>query len=239
LIDNRNKSYTLSKQAIQKLTDRKFGIGADGLMLIENDDHTDFKMIYYNADGSQSLCGNGSRCAIHFAQSLGIIRDKTIFETTDGIHNAFLEGEKIHFELHDVDEIKILNEREFFVNTGSPHHIVLVDSYDSVDVVKEGSKIRNSASYPEGTNVNFVKIEKDQIFVRTYERGVEDETLSCGTGVVASAIAVSLKGFDSPIRVNTPGGNLTVSFIKKDDESLKSIYLARPEKMVYSGIIDI
>ncbi len=238
LIDNRQKVFPKDTSLIKKLTDRKFGIGADGLMLIEDDPQADFKMIYYNSDGSQSLCGNGSRCAVDFARSLGIIRDKTQFTTTDGVHEASIHG-WVHFQLHPVDDV-IQAKDHFFIHNGSPHHMIFCENVEAIDVVKLGSEIRYSEEYhPDGTNVNFVEILDDKIKVRTYERGVEDETLSCGTGVVASALAASFKGLSSPVDVETQGGNLSVSFEKDPDNCFKNIYLAGPVERVFEGEIEI
>lgn len=239
LIDNRNQFFSLSKQHIQKLTDRRFGIGADGLMLIENEGTSDFKMTYFNADGSQSLCGNGSRCAVDFARSLGLINDSTSFLTTDGIHKAHFEDGNIHFQLYDVSEVEIINKNEIFIHTGSPHHMVFVKNVDEVDIIKEGAAIRNSEKYPKGTNVNFVQINRDDIKVRTYERGVENETLSCGTGVTAAAIASTKFGVKSPVHVKTLGGSLIVTFDQKSASEFKNIYLAGPATKVFEGKIEI
>lgn len=239
IIDNRQSFFPKDDPSlIPRLCDRKFGIGADGLMLIEEDDKSDFQMIYYNADGSKSLCGNGSRCSVDFAKELGIISENTMFETTDGQHNAFFKDGWVYFQLRDVDGLK-QNEGSFFIENGSPHHVEFVNDVESVDVVGLGSAIRNSEQYkPNGTNVNFAEIEGDVIKVRTYERGVENETLSCGTGVTAVALAASFKGQTSPIHIETPGGSLSVSFIKTG-ESFTNIYLAGPATKVFSGEIAI
>lgn len=241
MIDDRKELFpTDNAQVIGYLCDRKMGVGADGVILIQNHPTLDFRMIYYNPDGSKSLCGNGSRCAIAFAQALGIIQDKTIFETTDGIHDAFIEGDIFHFHLHDVEKIDDITDSEAFINTGSPHHVQFVDDVNEVDIIPQGSSIRYSEKYaPAGTNVNFVELVSDAIKVRTYERGVEGETLSCGTGVTACAIAASFKNYDSPVQVETKGGNLTVSFTKTDSGKYENIYLAGPAKKVFEGTIEV
>jgi diaminopimelate epimerase len=240
IIDNREGIFPNSIEIIQKLTDRRFGIGADGLMLIEKHPTLDFRMRYYNVDGSESLCGNGSRCAIKYAQQLGIIDNQTKFETTDGEHKASIKDDIVSFELHDLSEVLKVGE-DYFINNGSPHHMTFVDDTSVVDVSAEGRKIRNSISYqPDGTNVNFVQIlSETEISVRTFERGVEDETLSCGTGVTASAIAANLEGLESPIRIQTLGGQLSVSFEKEGDDNYHNIFLSGPATFVYEGKIEI
>lgn len=239
LIDNRENVFPGDIETIKKLTDRKFGIGADGLILIEKDSLTDFRMVYYNADGSQSLCGNGSRCAVDFARSLGLISAKTTFETTDGIHQAFFREERIYFQLHDVDKIEKISEQEYFIDTGSPHHIRFVSSIEDTDVVTTGAEIRYSEKYPNGANINFVEKENGFIRVRTYERGVENETLSCGTGVTAAALASALEGYSSPVNIKTTGGELTVTFEQVSPSEFKNIYLAGPAQKVFEGKVEI
>lgn len=240
IVDNRTDIFPTDVLTIQKLTDRKFGIGADGLMLIENHPTHDFRMKYYNADGSESLCGNGSRCAIKYAQKLGIIDTFTTFETTDGVHTARIKGDTVHFELHDLSGIQKLGE-DYFINNGSPHHISFVADNSTVDVYQEGKKIRHDVKYhPAGTNVNFVEIISDsKISVRTYERGVENETLSCGTGVTAAALAASDQGLNPPIFIQTKGGELSVDFVKAENDSFKQIFLSGPATFVFEGKIEI
>ena len=239
LIDNREGLFPRNDlNLIKKLCDRKFGIGADGLMLIQSAKDADFQMVYFNADGSESLCGNGSRCSIHFARTLGIIDDHTAFITTDGAHQAFFKEDWVHFQLHDINSVQEQGE-DYFVENGSPHHIQFVDDLEHCDVVTTGREIRFSEQYqPSGTNVNFVQIESEGISVRTYERGVEDETLSCGTGVTAAAIVAAMKGMRSPIRIKTRGGKLQVTF-EKDGDTFKNIFLAGPATPVFKGKIEI
>lgn len=240
MVDNRDLSFPKKNlEIIRKITDRKFGVGADGLILIEEDSETDFRMIYFNGDGSQSLCGNGSRCAVAFAKKLGIISKETRFITTDGIHQAYFKNDWVYFQLHDIQNVEASGDH-FFIDNGSPHHIQFVSDVESINVFEEGSKIRNSSAYaPNGTNVNFVQLGKDQLFVRTFERGVEDETLSCGTGVTASAIAASFKGFASPIDIITRGGTLSVVFRKTKDQVFEGVYLAGPATHVFDGDIEL
>ncbi len=241
MIDDRSGSFPFDNTGvIGFLCDRKMGIGADGVILIQNHPTLDFRMIYYNPDGSKSLCGNGSRCAIAFAEALGIIKDKTTFETTDGVHNAFIEGDTYHFHLHDIEFSEDADARDVFLDTGSPHHVQFVEDVAAVDIVSQGSSIRYSDKYaPSGTNVNFVEPTDQGIKVRTYERGVENETLSCGTGVTASALAASIKGFESPVSVETQGGLLQVSFEKSNTNHYQNIYLAGPAKKVFEGVVEV
>ncbi len=239
MIDDRALVFPMeNKKLIGHLCDRKMGIGADGVILIQNHPDLDFKMVYFNPDGSQSLCGNGSRCAIAFAKALGIIKEKTVFETTDGVHDAFFDGDIVHFHLHDVKEVSQFGQ-DWFINTGSPHYVKIVESTDKVDIIPEGSSIRYSDRFEGGTNVNFVEKTKDGIVVRTYERGVENETLSCGTGVTACAIASSFFNYESPVKVATKGGELTVSFDQTENNTFENIYLAGPAKFVFKGNIEL
>ena len=240
MIDDRENKFPADNAGlISKLCDRKMGIGADGVILIQNHPNLDFRMVYFNPDGSQSLCGNGSRCAIAFAQYLGIIQHKTIFETTDGIHDAYIENDSYHFHLHDVNAIEKKGE-DWFINTGSPHHIRVVEDLWQTDIISIGREIRHSKPYqPDGTNVNFLEKKAHGVAVRTYERGVEDETLSCGTGVTACAIAAGLMEYASPVHVETKGGNLMVSYEKINDHQFENIYLAGPAKKVFEGHIEI
>ncbi|MFY0607375.1 MAG: diaminopimelate epimerase [Cyclobacteriaceae bacterium] len=240
MIDDRAETFPRdNKSLIAHLCDRKMGIGADGVILIQNHPDVDFRMIYFNPDGSESLCGNGSRCAIAFASSLGMISDKTTFETTDGVHDAFMEDDIIHFHLYDVKGISQY-ENDWYINTGSPHHVRLVEDLEEMNIVTPGREIRESEHYaPKGTNVNFVQKLADGISVRTYERGVEDETLSCGTGVTACALVANLLDYESPVSVKTKGGNLTVSYTVTGDQSFENIYLAGPAKKVFEGTMEV
>ncbi|REE05860.1 diaminopimelate epimerase [Marinoscillum furvescens] len=240
MIDDRQRTFPEdNSEVIGFLCDRKMGVGADGVILIQEHPEHDFRMIYYNPDGSKSLCGNGSRCAIAFAKALGMIGDKTVFETTDGVHDAFIQGEIVHFHLHDVNTVEHQGN-DFFIDTGSPHHVQLVEDVAAVEIVSEGSAIRYDEKYsPGGTNVNFLQQQESQISVRTYERGVEGETLSCGTGVTACALAASFLNYESPVSVETKGGQLSVSFEKKGEQHFENIYLAGPAKKVFEGIVEV
>jgi len=240
IVDNRRGiRQAYSTTLIQKLCDRRFGIGADGLMTIEEHRGYDFEMTYYNADGSQSLCGNGSRCAVHLAQALGIIAKKAYFLTTDGPHHASIKEDSIHLQLQDVSDIQTL-PGGYVLNTGSPHYVKQVDNWKNLDVFQAGKKIRDTPPFHKnGINVNFVSLEDgNKIFVRTYERGVEDETLSCGTGAVAAALIAATKGQKSPVTVHTQGGRLQVSFTQKNKNHFTKIHLIGPARMVFRGVID-
>lgn len=241
VIDNRKKTFNPENHALIKhLCNRKFGIGADGLILIQDHEEYDFEMVYFNADATQSMCGNGARCAVHYANSLRIIDDSTYFLATDGPHEATLKGGLIYLKMADVLEVKEIGE-DLFINTGSPHYLCFIDDVINFDVVTAGRKIRNSESFiKEGTNVNFIEqVGDNEIFVRTYERGVEDETLSCGTGVTAASLAGSKKGLKSPVKLKTLGGELQVSFTKVDENSFTDVYLIGPAEMVFVGNIVI
>jgi diaminopimelate epimerase len=249
LINNLAGKHSLSKDQIVSICDRKFGVGADGVMLIEKHPSADFKLQYYNSDGSQSLCGNGSRAAVKMAASLGLVNGKATFEAYDGAHDAeIITDGIIRLRMNDVSTIEKLGEREFFINTGSPHHIRFVTAATDYPVFDEGRKIRYSPKYaPGGTNANFVEAQADNtIFVRTYERGVENETLSCGTGVTAAAIAASFLGYSSPVTVQTLGGQLQVEFKARHSDGLSShpdmftdIYLVGPAKLVFEGDLEL
>ncbi len=242
IIDNRKGIFNPDdSRLINKLCNRRFGIGADGLILISEDLYHDFEMKYFNADGYEStMCGNGGRCSADFAIRTGIAGKKLIFKAIDGVHKALSEEGIIRLQMNDVKEYQII-EGNYFINTGSPHYILFKKDLNSVDVNSEGEKIRWSELFaPEGTNVNFVETEESGIYVRTFERGVEEETLSCGTGVTASAIASVLTGhFDTNnINIRTKGGNLSVSF-ELTGNSIHNIWLSGPATFVYEGRIEV
>lgn len=243
MIDNRIGELKLSLEQIKFLCDRRFGIGADGLILLNNKEGYDFEMKYYNADGAESsMCGNGGRCIVQFAYDLGLHKASYYFIAMDGPHEATFETNNwIHLKMKDVNEIKLV-DGNFVVNTGSPHYVKYVDSVKDYPVVDVGRKIRHSKDFnAEGINVNMVEMmDHCIIYVRTYERGVEDETLSCGTGVTASALisAYNESGFNH-IDVETPGGKLTVEFNKISDHSFNDIWLCGPATFVYNGSITI
>jgi diaminopimelate epimerase len=238
MIDNREENIKRDDLAlVRKLCNRRFGVGADGLILIQNHEDSDFEMVYFNADGSMSMCGNGARCAVMFAHDLDIISNNTTFEAIDGRHEAFIKNELVHLKMGKPGPLTTRGE-DRFIDTGSPHHIRFVDDLTSYDIVREGRRIRYGAPYFEvGSNVNFVENKGDKIFVRTYERGVEDETSSCGTGVTAVALALSAKGYSSPVEMQTKGGKLQVSFTENEN-GFDNVYLIGPAKRVFEGIIN-
>lgn len=242
LIDNRqhvvNKNDT---KLIKFLCDRRFGIGADGLILLENHDSLDYKMVYFNSDGNEStMCGNGGRCLASFASQLGIIKDQGAFQAIDGNHKVRIEGELVKLQMQDVENIE-RHGSHIFLNTGSPHHVQFESDLENLDIKKEGAKIRYGKPYnEEGANVNFVrKIDEDVFAIRTYERGVESETLSCGTGVTAAALAMNYNGDTAKnlITLKTEGGDLQVSF-ERVNGSYKNIWLIGPAKLVFKGTIE-
>ena len=242
IIDNRKQLFNPSDNAlIKKLCDRRFGVGADGLILICRSEGYDFEMKYYNSDGYEgSMCGNGGRCSAAFAIRHGIASGKLAFKAVDGVHKAKSEKGLILLGINDVNETSIVNGN-YFINTGSPHYMVFTKDINNLDVSKEGRNLRWADEFrPGGTNVNFIEVLKDGIYVRTFERGVEEETLSCGTGVTASAIASVLSGHSdiSPVSVKTKGGDLSVSF-NISGTKISDIVLTGPATFVFEGEIEI
>lgn len=238
IIDNRQLFFSKNDtKHIAALCDRKFGIGADGLILLENHPTLDFRMVYYNSDGNESsMCGNGGRCLVHFAKFLGIIQNKTTFEAIDGIHEAIILNDIVSLKMNDVESVKIENNN-IFLNTGSPHHVEICNQLDTLDIQNVGAKLRFEKYGNEGANINFVKqIDNDTFSVRTYERGVEGETLSCGTGVTAVAIAMHAiqKTNSGTVILKTPGGDLEVTF-EFNESQYKNIWLKGPAVQVYRG----
>jgi len=239
LIDNRNNEVSfIDKEIISKMCDRHFGIGADGLMLLNNHKKYDFEMDYYNSDGSGStMCGNGGRCIVAFAKKLNIFKETTNFIASDGIHQASINNKGlVNLKMTDVTDFK-KDKDNFIINTGSPHYVIFKDNIKNIDVFLEGKKIRNSNKFiKEGINVNFISENNNVIYIRTYERGVENETLSCGTGSVASAIAYfkKFKPNLKTINLKTQGGNLKISFEEKANK-FKNIYLEGSAKYVFEG----
>lgn len=244
MIDNRQLTFPKNDtNLINTLCDRRFGIGADGLILLENDESTDFRMVYYNSDGNESsMCGNGGRCLVAFARQLGVIDNQATFIATDGLHHATIDEKGIvSLQMKDVDTVEE-HSNHVFLNTGSPHHVELVDDLKIFDVKNEGARIRYSELYGKsGSNVNFVsQLGNDRFAVRTYERGVEDETLSCGTGVTAVAIAMKATGKtdSSAITLDVEGGQLEVSFREKNG-FYTDVFLKGPATFVFNGEINL
>jgi diaminopimelate epimerase len=243
LIDNRLGKISLSAEQVKRLCDRRFGVGADGVMLVEEHPSLAFNLEYYNSDGSQSLCGNGSRAAVQFASTLGMLNGSTSFLAFDGAHDAeLLPSGIVRLRMNEVREVKKTGD-DFFIHTGSPHYIRFVNKVSDYPVIEEGRKIRYSEAFAKqgGTNVNFAELlGNNTIFVRTYERGVEDETLSCGTGVTAAALASAFHACKSPVVVNTRGGNLTVEFNHSPQKNeFTHIYLVGPARKVFEGDLEL
>ncbi|MCF8450952.1 MAG: diaminopimelate epimerase, partial [Taibaiella sp.] len=220
---------------------RHLGIGADGLMLLEMADGYDFRMVYYNADGREStMCGNGGRCITAFAKHLKIINNTAHFIAIDGPHTATINPDgQISLQMKDVSNMDI-RDGYTILNTGSPHYVCWVKDVTTLDVFREGKAIRNSSEFlEEGINVNFTQILGDSISVRTYERGVEDETMSCGTGVTAAAIAATCKSTGAfTTDVDTPGGKLQLSFTKNTPTTAVNVLLIGPAVFVFQGEIN-
>ncbi|MFL0101983.1 diaminopimelate epimerase [Tenacibaculum maritimum] len=242
LVDNRAKIFPKNNtKIISQLCHRHFGIGADGLILLEEDFDTDFRMIYYNADGYEStMCGNGGRCIVAFAHKLGIFQKETSFIAIDGIHYAAIKNTSVSLQMIDVDTIE-MHPNYIFTNTGSPHHVQLVENITDFNVFSEGRKIRNAIYGLEGSNVNFVEqINQNTFRVRTYERGVENETLACGTGVTAVAIGMHTlqKTNANTIHLLVEGGELEVSF-SNEKKLYSNIFLTGKATFVFTGTIDI
>lgn len=243
ILDNRNWSYTaLTVERVKFLCDRRFGIGADGLMLLNTKSGYDFEMKYYNSDGRESsMCGNGGRCLVKFAHDLGIHKDEYYFIATDGPHQAEIDDDGVvSLKMKDVTGIRDYHN-DFILDTGSPHYVKMVTDVMDYDVYRKGMEIRYSSEFSKpGINVNFVEQKKvDEIIVRTYERGVEDETLSCGTGVTACALACyhNEMGYND-VRVITKGGRLTVEFDRVGENAFENIWLCGPAQRVYEGNIE-
>lgn len=241
MIDNRSTTYlTRSDTAtIRLLCDRKFGVGADGLILLQNLEGYDFEMVYFNADGNESsMCGNGGRCITAFAAQLGIIEEKAFFLAIDGDHEAIIRSDGwVNLKMGDVEQVE-QGDDAYILNTGSPHYVAFVEDLDDINVFENGQAIRYSARFKaEGINVNFVEKTAKGLHVATYERGVEDETLSCGTGVTAAALAYSLEqgGELNRIAVDSKGGALEVLFTQTDRKQFKDIWLCGPAKRVFEG----
>lgn len=242
ILDNREGNIQLSKEQVAFLCDRHFGIGSDGLMLLNKHESYDFEMVYYNADGALgTMCGNGGRCLTKFAFDKGIQANKYNFIASDGEHQAVIdENGWIHLKMIDVQEVSIVHEATV-LNTGSPHYIKPVSGLSNYDVFTEGKKIRYNETYNKvGINVNFVEWNENELFVRTYERGVENETFSCGTGVTAAAIAMSAETFGhQETKIRTLGGSLLIKFNKVNTQNYNNVWLCGPASLVFEGQITI
>jgi diaminopimelate epimerase len=244
ILDNRKGEYAgLTTGQINFICDRRFGIGADGLMLLNEKPGYDFEMKYYNADGRESsMCGNGGRCLVKFAYHMGIRKNVYRFMAVDGEHEAEIDADgTVSLKMVDVHQIKEYHG-DYILNTGSPHYVKVVSDVAELDVFKEGREIRNSNNFAkEGINVNFVQQKSEhEIIVRTYERGVEDETWSCGTGVTAAALACyhNENGYND-VTVHTKGGKLVVEYDRLDEDNYKNIFLCGPAQKVFEGDVEI
>ena len=247
LIDDRSELFDIGdEKLIRFLCDRRFGIGADGLMLLRQSDHFDFKMVYFNSDGREgSMCGNGGRCIVAFARDMAVIDGKTVFDAVDGKHEAAIEEHKnqywVALGMTDVTHIEAIGDAAY-LNTGSPHYVLASNNINELDVVSEGRKVRyNERFAQEGTNVNFLQVTaKDRIAVRTYERGVEDETLACGTGVTAAAIYAHYKRMidGNQVLIDALGGQLKVRF-DFSSGNYTHVVLEGPAKFVFKGVIHV
>lgn len=241
ILDNRDGKY--NTLPVDKICDRRFGIGADGLMLLENHSEHDFKMVYYNSDGAESsMCGNGGRCLVDFAFKLGVIENECEFIAIDGLHQAKVSEGKVELKMMDVPNVET-KDNHFILDTGSPHYVVIDKEIPGSDFVELAKNIRYSGEFlNEGINVNFISGIDNVIDIRTYERGVEDETLSCGTGVTASAIAFHKNSNagegNFEYLLKTMGGNLTVTF-NYENNLYSNVWLIGPATHVFSGQINI
>lgn len=241
LIDQRESTYltAIDQETIAQICHRRFGVGADGLMLLELADGYDFRMVYFNSDGRPStFCGNGGRCIVAFAKELGLIRNEAYFLATDGPHRArVLPDGRVALQMQNVPSVEQL-EDHYQLDTGSPHYVQFVADLDQVDIFAQGRSIRNSAPFrTEGINVNFVEITAKLLKVATYERGVEAETYSCGTGVTAAALAFARKQQleKGEVAIQTKGGNLAVRYEQLSDGAFRSIELIGPAVRVFAG----
>jgi diaminopimelate epimerase len=243
LIDNRDQHFQYKdNQIVLHLCDRRFGVGGDGLMLLQNHPDYDFEMLYFNADGNLgSMCGNGGRCIVAFAKQLGIITSETNFLAVDGPHYAKISaaGNWVELQMIDVQELQ-KDGSAYVLNTGSPHYVDQVTGLAEMDVFNLGKEIRNNTTYiQEGINVNFVEDKGDHLFVRTFERGVEDETYACGTGVTAVALAMAKdqhKTGDIKTDIKVLGGDLSIAF-NYDGDRFSNIFLCGPAELVFEGDI--
>ncbi|MCF8244569.1 MAG: diaminopimelate epimerase [Saprospiraceae bacterium] len=241
LIDQRQHRYLTRQDTaeIERICHRRFGIGADGLILLQLTEGYDFEMVYFNSDGREStMCGNGGRCIAAFAHSLGVVGEHCHFLAIDGPHEAKISEGLVELKMGNVPEVEI-GDGYFILNTGSPHYVVFVEDLSDMNIVESGQVIRYSERFrKEGINVNFVEKTADGIEVATYERGVEDETLSCGTGVTAAALSFILANTDllaNEVAIATKGGNLKVRFNKKAGNGFEGIWLCGPARKVFSG----
>lgn len=240
LTDDACPKQSLDAGLIANLCDRRYGIGADGLIHIASHSQYDFVMDYYNADGSEAFCGNGSRCAVDWAvrqHRVDKAANEVHFLAGDRSHQAFFERDWVYVKMQDVVGIR-QELNGYFLNTGAPHFVQIVENVEEIDVQGLGSFLRHSKAFEEGANINFIMIRGyNRINLRTYEKGVEGETYACGTGAVAAALVGTLYGYTSPVHVSTQGGRLQVRFVA-GTEGFQDIYLGGPVAEVFEGAID-
>ena len=246
IIDNRNQDINLTEENIRFLCHRHFGIGSDGLILLENDDKTDFSMQFFNPDGSGGMmCGNGGRSIVKFAADKGIIKERCCFIAPDGLHFATIKDNIVSLKMVNPT---LLQEFEdgFYINTGTSHFVVFENDLEEIDIIKKGRTLRYDERFSpyNGCNVNFVEeISANNLKIQTYERGVEDETLACGTGICASALTYSVKkrleNANHTINISAQGGNLQVKFDKKENNTFNNVHLIGPAKKVFEGEITL
>ncbi len=243
MIDDRSLQYksgeNLTTEQIARICDRHFGVGGDGLILLENDDQADFKMVYFNSDGNEStMCGNGGRCIVAFAKHLNVFEGNSCsFKAIDGLHEATIDGNLVDLKMINVANIEKIGD-DYFLDTGSPHYVSFCESVKDLDLITEAKKIRyNDRFSAEGTNVNFVTATNEKLLVRTYERGVENETLACGTGVTAVALVAELLGkntHENASQIEAMGGHLRIAY-EKVQQGFKNIWLKGPTEQVFKG----
>jgi len=240
LVDNRAAIFHFSTAQIARICDRRFGAGADGLILLSLDKDADFRIDYFNPDGTASLCGNGCRSAVALAARLGLAGQHSVFNAYDGLHDAELTSDgQIRIRMADVAQMDKVYDG-WSLDTGSPHFVRWVSGLEAYPVVEEGRRLRYDPVFPRGTNANFIELIDDQtLALRTYERGVEEETLACGTGATASALAASVSGYKSPISLKVRGGILRVEFNRRPDGTFTDIYLTGPAQLVYTGELEL
>lgn len=237
LIDCIEKEEILSTKKIEELCNRHIGIGADGLILIEKSNKSSFRMLYFNSDGNEAdMCGNGARCAFAFAFSKQYCKSNDSFEASDGLHQGSIVSKKTHewivrITLHVSSAPAVIGDGSYFANTGVPHNVRMVNDINSIDVKNEGAKLRyNKQLFSDGANINFVSLKNNELYIRTYERGVENETLACGTGITASAlVANAFFGLSFPITIHALGGLLRV------DEQNGLLWLEGPARHVFTS----
>jgi diaminopimelate epimerase len=253
VIDNRAPDYVLTREQIARLCDRHFGIGADGLLAVETADHpdADFRMRYYNADGGEAeMCGNGARCFARFVHPLRRANAEQVrFLTPAGLIIGEYVGDEVRINLTPPTETKLHQRADFgwgeiehhAMNTGVPHVVVYVPDAERAEVIAHGRSIRRSAIFPRGTNVNFVQVtDSGKLIVRTYERGVEDETLACGTGVVAAALLTNLvHRLALPLCIKVRGGDILTVDARAEGDAFHEVTLTGPATEVFAGEIKL